>query len=45
MFAVGTNAAVSFIRPCGLFPQALCGELEENKIVTPTGGSTAPRRF
>ncbi len=33
--AVGVNAAVSFVRPCGLFPQALCGELEKNKIVEP----------
>ncbi len=23
---VGTNAAVSFIRPCGLFPKSFCGE-------------------
>ena len=45
LFAVGTNAAISFVRPCGLFPQALCGELEEKKIVTPAGGSNAPRRF
>jgi succinate dehydrogenase / fumarate reductase cytochrome b subunit len=44
MFAVGTNAAVSFVRPCGLFPKALCGELEEKKIVTPIG-SAAPRKF
>lgn len=26
LFAVGTNAAVAFVRPCGLFPKALCGE-------------------
>ena len=44
MFAVGTNAAFSFVRPCGLFPKALCGELEEKKMVTPTG-SAAPRKF
>jgi succinate dehydrogenase / fumarate reductase cytochrome b subunit len=24
LFAVGTNAAVAFIRPCGLMPEALC---------------------
>jgi succinate dehydrogenase / fumarate reductase, cytochrome b subunit len=24
LFAVGTNAAVSFVRPCGLLPEALC---------------------
>lgn len=31
--AVGINAAVAFIEPCGLFPEALCSELEKNKIV------------
>ena len=30
LFGVGANAAVSFVRPCGLFPQALC----EHKAVT-----------
>jgi succinate dehydrogenase / fumarate reductase, cytochrome b subunit len=30
--AVGVNAAVAFIRPCGLLPQALC---EEPKLTTP----------
>lgn len=30
--AVGVNAAVAFIRPCGLLPRALC---EEPRIVTP----------
>ncbi|MEP6904389.1 MAG: succinate dehydrogenase [Actinomycetota bacterium] len=24
LFAVGTNAAFAFVRPCGLFPKALC---------------------
>ena len=38
---IGINAAVAFVRPCGLFPKALCGELEKNKIVEPS----APRRF
>ena len=38
--AVGINAAVAFIRPCGLFPKALCSELEENRIVEPQ-----PKRF
>ncbi len=33
--AVGINAAVAFIRPCGLFPKAFCGELEKKKIVEP----------
>lgn len=28
MFAVGTNAAVSFIRPCGLMPSVLCEQAE-----------------
>lgn len=35
--AVGINAAVAFVRPCGLFPKAFCSELEEKKIVEPTG--------
>ncbi len=39
--AVGINAAVAFVRPCGLFPQAFCGELEKNKIVDPEG----PKEF
>lgn len=33
--AVGINAAVAFVRPCGLFPQAFCSELEKSKIVEP----------
>ncbi len=38
--AVGINAAVAFVKPCGLFPKALCSELEEKKIVEPgMGGS------
>jgi succinate dehydrogenase / fumarate reductase, cytochrome b subunit len=41
LFAVGANAAVAFVRPCGLFPKALCSELEKNKITQPN----APRRF
>ena len=39
LFGVGVNAAVSFVRPCGLFPQALCGHAAET--TKPTG----PRRF
>ncbi len=35
--AVGINAAVAFVRPCGLFPQAFCGDLEQKKIVEPNG--------
>lgn len=34
--AVGINAAVAFVRPCGLFPQAFCSELEKNKVVEPS---------
>ena len=30
--AVGVNAAIAFIRPCGLLPQALC---EEPRLTTP----------
>jgi succinate dehydrogenase / fumarate reductase, cytochrome b subunit len=26
LFAVGTNAAFSFVRPCGLMPKFMCGE-------------------
>ena len=33
--AVGINAAVAFIEPCGLFPKAFCGELEKSKVVEP----------
>lgn len=33
--AVGINAAIAFVRPCGLFPAALCGELEKKKVVEP----------
>ena len=39
--AVGINAAVAFVKPCGLFPKAFCTELEEKKIVEPT----RPRSF
>lgn len=33
---VGTNAAFSFVRPCGLLPQALCGEKEKPSAVKKT---------
>ncbi len=33
--AVGINAAVAFVRPCGLFPKAMCSELEQKKVVEP----------
>lgn len=36
--AVGINAAVAFVRPCGLLPSALCEATE-------TTGVTAPRKF
>lgn len=26
LFIVGTNAAISFVRPCGIFPQSMCAE-------------------
>jgi succinate dehydrogenase / fumarate reductase cytochrome b subunit len=35
--AVGINAAVAFVKPCGLFPKAFCSELEEKKVVEPSG--------
>ncbi|HVE58510.1 MAG TPA: hypothetical protein VNB22_16880 [Pyrinomonadaceae bacterium] len=33
--AVGVNAAIAFIEPCGLFPKAFCSELEKKQIVEP----------
>lgn len=33
LFALGTNAAVSFVRPCGLFPQAICEHKTETRKV------------
>jgi succinate dehydrogenase / fumarate reductase cytochrome b subunit len=41
--AVGINAMVAFVKPCGLFPKALCSELEEKKVVDPGAGGS--RRF
>src|SRR5688500_5313502 len=35
LFAVGVNSAVSFVRPCGLFPAALCEKSSAAK--TPAG--------
>jgi succinate dehydrogenase / fumarate reductase, cytochrome b subunit len=29
LFAIGANAAVAFVRPCGLLPQALCEQTEK----------------
>jgi succinate dehydrogenase / fumarate reductase cytochrome b subunit len=37
LFAVGTNAAVAFVRPCGLLPQAFCSEAEKKGVVEPSG--------
>lgn len=33
LFAVGTNAAVAFVRPCGLFPKALCEQAEKSGVI------------
>ena len=38
---VGINAAISFVRPCGLLPASFCEQAERKKIVEPA----APRRF
>ena len=35
LFAVGTNAAISFVRPCGLMPQTLCEQKAETKTNEP----------
>jgi succinate dehydrogenase / fumarate reductase, cytochrome b subunit len=43
LFVVGTNAAVAFVRPCGLLPQAFCEQVEEKGIVKPD--SSGPRKF
>jgi succinate dehydrogenase / fumarate reductase cytochrome b subunit len=39
--AVGINAAVAFVEPCGLLPEAFCEAAEQKKIIEPS----APRRF
>jgi succinate dehydrogenase cytochrome b subunit len=39
LFAVGANAAVSFVRPCGLFPASLCEKPAAVKKIT------GPTRF
>jgi succinate dehydrogenase / fumarate reductase cytochrome b subunit len=45
LFAAGTNAAFSFVRPCGLMPGTLCDvekqEIQKLEKVEPL----APRRF
>ncbi|CAN5150410.1 succinate dehydrogenase cytochrome B558 [soil metagenome] len=35
LFFVGTNAAVAFVRPCGLLPSAFCSEVKKSEIVAP----------
>jgi succinate dehydrogenase / fumarate reductase cytochrome b subunit len=35
LFGVGTNAAVAFVRPCGLLPSAFCREAQNKRIVEP----------
>ena len=34
LFGIGANAAVSFVRPCGLFPEALCEHKSETKQIS-----------
>ncbi|MCS6873537.1 MAG: hypothetical protein N2Z23_02395 [Pyrinomonadaceae bacterium] len=41
LFAVGTNAAFSFVRPCGLMPEVLCDAPKEAELIQPV----APRKF
>ena len=35
--AVGINAAVAFVEPCGLFPDRFCEAAEQKKIIEPSG--------
>lgn len=35
---VGINAAMSFVKPCGLLPSALCEQAEKKEIVVPNEG-------
>lgn len=37
--AVGVNAAVAFVRPCGLLPSMFCEQAKEKGVVTQDGGS------
>lgn len=39
LFGVGANAAVSFVRPCGLLPQAMCEHTPGSK------GFSGPKKF
>ncbi len=43
LFAVGTNAAVSFVRPCGLMPSILCEQ--ETKQIKPTLNNNNIEKF
>ena len=43
LFAVGTNAAAAFVRPCGLLPQVFCEKVEESGVVEPKKNET--RKF
>jgi succinate dehydrogenase / fumarate reductase cytochrome b subunit len=36
LFFVGANAAVAFVRPCGLLPSAFCEQAEKSRIVEPS---------
>ena len=42
LFGLGANAAVSFVRPCGLFPQVLC---DHKPAATKISKHAEPRRF
>lgn len=37
LFGVGANAAVAFVRPCGLLPQVFCEQAEESGVVEKNG--------
>lgn len=42
LFGVGTNAAVAFVRHCGLLPPAFCEEAKKSGIVTP---DATPKKY
>jgi succinate dehydrogenase / fumarate reductase cytochrome b subunit len=42
---VGINAAIAFVKPCGLLPRALCEEAEKKGVVDPGAGGGGSRRF
>lgn len=37
LFAVGANAAVAFVKPCGLLPQAFCEQTEKSGVTDNKG--------